>query len=102
VSNYVFDLLAADEIRAVLREGHRMLAPGGLLCTTGLSTGIDPVSRAVARTWSWVQSRAPSLVGGCRPIELLRLLPPERWELRHHAKLVRFGVTSESLVAQRR
>jgi len=102
VSNYVFDLLAIEEIEAVLREAHRMLQPGGLLCVTGLSTGIGPVSRAMARAWSWVQSRATSLVGGCRPVDVLPLLPAEGWEVRHHSKLVRFGVTSECLVAERR
>ena len=102
VSNYVFDLLAIEEIEAVLREAHRMLRPGGLLCTTGLSTGIDPVSRAMAHAWSWLQSRVPSMVGGCRPVDVLPLLAAEKWEVRHHSKLVRFGVTSECLVAERR
>lgn len=101
VSNYVFDLLAIAEIEAVLREAQRMLRPGDLLCTTGLSTGIGPASRAMARAWSWVQSRAPALVGGCRPVDVLPLLPAEGWEVRHHSKLVRFGVTSEVLVARR-
>ena len=101
VSNYVFDLLAIEEIEAVLREAHRMLEPGGLLCASGLSTGIGPGSRAVARAWSWVQSRAPSLVGGCRPIDVRPLLPAESWEVRHHSKRVRLGMTSEVLVARR-
>jgi len=102
VSNYVFDLLAVEEIEAVLREAHRMLQPGGLLCCVGLSTGIGPASRTVARAWSWLQSLTPSLVGGCRPVDLHPLLAREDWEVRHHSKLVRFGVTSECLVAERR
>jgi SAM-dependent methyltransferase len=102
VSNYVFDLLAIDEIEAVLREAHRMLEPGGLLCTTGLSTGTGPASRAVAWAWSFVQSRAPALVGGCRPVDVRPLLPAGGWEVGHHSKLVRFGVTSEVVVARRR
>jgi SAM-dependent methyltransferase len=101
VSNYVFDLLGIDEIEAVLRQAHRMLEPGGLLCTTGLSTGMGPGSRAMARAWTWVQSRVPALVGGCRPVDVLPLLPAGDWEVRHHSKLVRFGLTSEVLVARR-
>jgi hypothetical protein len=43
-----------------------------------------------------------ALVGGCRPVDVLPLLPPASWEVRHHSKPVRFGVTSEVLVARRR
>lgn len=102
VSNYVFDLLSEEEIHGVLREAHRMLRPGGLLCLTGLSTGIGPLSRAVARIWSWVQTHRPSAVGGCRPIDLLLLLSASSWQVRHHSKHVAVGITSEVLVALRR
>jgi SAM-dependent methyltransferase len=101
VSNYVFDLLSEEEILGVLREAHRILRPGGLLCLAGLSTGVGPFSGAVARIWSWVQAHRPSLVGGCRPIDLLPLLSGSSWQIRHHAKVVAFGITSEVLIAQR-
>lgn len=102
VSNYVFDLLSEEDIRSVLREATRMLRPGGLLCLAGLSTGVGPVSRTAATVWSWVQARRPSAVGGCRPIDLLPFLSPADWQVRHHAKVVAFAVTSEVLVAERR
>jgi ubiquinone/menaquinone biosynthesis C-methylase UbiE len=102
LSNYVFDLLSEEDIRDVLREAHRMLRPGGLLCLSGLSTGVGPVSRSVARAWNWIQVHRPSLVGGCRPIDLLPFLPESAWHLRHHEKRVAFGITSEALVAERR
>jgi ubiquinone/menaquinone biosynthesis C-methylase UbiE len=102
VSNYVFDLLSEEDIRGVLREAHRMLRPGGLLCLAGLSTGVGPLSRTVARVWSWIQAHRPSAVGGCRPIDLLPFFSTSAWQVRHHAKLVAFGITSEALVAQRR
>ena len=102
VSNYVFDLLSEEDIRSVLREARRMLRRRGLLCLSGLSTGVGPISRTVAGFWSWVQAHRPSAVGGCRPIDLLPFLSESDWEIRHHAKVVAFGVTSEALVAQRR
>jgi SAM-dependent methyltransferase len=101
VSNYVFDLLSEEDIGRVLREAHRMLRPAGLLCLAGLSNGVGPFSRAVANVWSRIQSRFPSAVGGCRPIDLLPLVSDAAWQVRHHEKVVAFGVTSEVLIAQR-
>ena len=102
VSNYVFDLLAEEDIQAVLREARRMLRREGCLCLASLSTGVGPLSRTVARVWNWIQAHRPSVVGGCRPVNLLPLLPASGWQVRHHAKVVAFGITSEVLVAQRR
>jgi len=102
VSNYVFDLLSEEDIRDVLREAHRMLRPGGLLCLSGLSTGVGPVSRTVAKAWNWIQAHRPSVVGGCRPIDLRPRLSASAWQLQHQIKTVAFGITSEALVAQRR
>ncbi len=101
VSNYVFDLLSHEDIRAVLREAHRMLRPNGLLCLSGLTSGTGFVSRIVAGVVSWVQTRWPSLVGGCRPVDLLPFLPESKWQLQHHSKVVAFGVPSEVVVAKK-
>ncbi len=101
VSNYVFDLLSEEDIRSTLREARRMLRPDGLLCLAGLSTGVGPVSRAVARVWSWVQAHRPVAVGGCRPVDVLPFVREPDWEVRFHQKVVAFTITSEALVAQR-
>jgi len=101
VSNYVFDLLSENDIRAVIREAHRMLRPGGLLCLAGLSTGVGPASRIVTSLWGWVHGLQPAVVGGCRPLDLLPFLPESQWGVRHHAKVVAFAITSEVIVAQR-
>ena len=101
VSNFVLDLLSEDDIAAVVREAHRILEPGGLLCLTSLSTGTGSFSRLVSRTWSRVHALRPALVGGCRPLELLSWVPSKHWRVRHHAKLVPFGAPSEVLIAER-
>jgi SAM-dependent methyltransferase len=101
VSNYVFDLLSDEDMRSVLHEAHRMLRPDGLLCLSSLSTGVGPASRAVARIFSWVQARRPSLVGGCRPVDLRPLLEEKLWQVQHHEKVVAFAVPSEVVVARR-
>jgi ubiquinone/menaquinone biosynthesis C-methylase UbiE len=102
VSNFVLDLLADDDIDAVIGEADRILEPGGLLCLSGLSTGSGPLSRLVARAWSAVHRLRPELVGGCRPLELVPRLSPARWQVRHRAKLAPFGVPAEVIVAERR
>jgi len=101
VSNYVFDLLSHDDIRAVLREAHRMLRPNCLLCLSGISSGTGFISRIVASAVSRIQSIRPSLVGGCRPVDLLPFLPKSKWQVRHHSKVVAFGISSEVLIAKR-
>ncbi len=101
VSNYVFDLLSPEDIRAVLQEAHRILQPGGLLCLSGLSSGSTLISRIVAGVVSWIQSLRPSLVGGCRPIDLLPYLTESDWQVLYHSKIVAFGIPSESVVAKR-
>ena len=101
VSNYVFDLLSHDDIQAVLREAHRILRPHGLLCLSGLSSGSGFASRIVAGVVSWIQFLRPSLVGGCRPVDLLPFLLESEWQVGHHSKVVAFGFPSEVLVAKR-
>ena len=101
VSNFVLDLLSEDDIRAVVREAHRILIPGGLLCVSSLSSGAGAFSRLVSRAWSRVHALRPALVGGCRPLELLAWVPSQQWQIRHHSKLAPFGVPSEVVVAAR-
>ena len=67
-----------------------------------LSHGFTVISRLFERTWWAVHSRSPALVGGCRPIDLLSLLPEADWEIRHRRQLAPFGLSSEVVVAARR
>jgi len=101
VSNYVFDLLSHEDIRAVLRAAHRMLCRDGLLCLSGLSTGTGPASRSMGRVVNWIQSVRPALVGGCRPVDLLPFLRESEWQVQHHAKVAAFSIPSEVVVAKR-
>jgi SAM-dependent methyltransferase len=102
VSNYVLDLLSEEDAAAVVHEAARILPTGGLLCLVSLTFGFTRLSRFVERTWRGIHSFRPSLVGGCRPIELLRFIPEAHWEVRHRRCLASFGVPSEVVVAERR
>lgn len=101
VSSYVLDLLSEAEIGAVLREAHRMLEPGGLLCLTGLTSGFDFASRTLIGVWSRLHRLSPRLVGGCRPIELTTHLPATDWTVLHRETVAPFAVPSEVIVAER-
>ena len=102
VSNYVLDLLSDEDCAAVVHEASRILPVGGLACLVSLTFGFTRISRLVARTWSKLHAFRPSLVGGCRPIELRSLFPEAGWEIRHYRRLAPFGVPSEVVVAERR
>jgi ubiquinone/menaquinone biosynthesis C-methylase UbiE len=101
VSNFVLDLLTFEDMRAVLQEAWRVLSAGGLLGLTGLTHGFTPISRIVERIWMAVHAIRPTLVGGCRPIDLLELITEPNWEIRYREKFSKYGVASEALVAEK-
>ena len=98
VANYVFDLLDDDYTTELLSEAERLLMPGGMLCAVSLTQGSTPVSRAVCRGWDRIWSRAPKLVGGCRPIALEPFLG-DRWDIVHHRVVTTWGVPSQVIIA---
>jgi len=99
VSTYVFDLLSDQDIRDAIREAHRVLKPGEKLCLASLTGGITPVSRVVSALWSLTFRLRASPVGGCRPIRLASYLERHAWSVDYRSVVVRFGISSEVLVA---
>ena len=100
VATYVLDILAAEEIGRFLAEARRLLLRGGLLCTVALAAGCSLPSRLLSRAWSRVHSLRPTLVGGCRPIEVADFLDTSLWSRRHRSVVVAWAVPSEVLVAE--
>jgi ubiquinone/menaquinone biosynthesis C-methylase UbiE len=101
IASYVFDLLAPAAASALIAEAARLLVPGGQLGLASLTRGPTTASRIVSSAWNAIARRWPSLVGGCRPIELTDLLTGPAWTVRHREVVVRFGVPSEVVVARR-
>jgi SAM-dependent methyltransferase len=102
LSNFVLDLLSLEDIARVIQEARQCLRPGGLLGLSSLTTGFTPASRAFAWLWAQIHAIRPSLVGGCRSLELLKFLPQAQWQIRHHARVAPLGIPLEAVVAQRR
>jgi ubiquinone/menaquinone biosynthesis C-methylase UbiE len=84
LSTYVLDLLSADDIALVLGEAHRLLSAGGLLCLVSATHGRAPLQRVVMGLAARLHSLSPTLVGGCRAIDLLASLDAGRWRVVHH------------------
>jgi ubiquinone/menaquinone biosynthesis C-methylase UbiE len=101
VSSYVLDLLPADEIRALLEEAHRVLAPGGRLGVASLTHGRSGLARTASWVWERIHRIRPALVGGCRPIEVADLLSAQRWKLRYRCVVSPYAIASEVVVAER-
>lgn len=98
VSNYVLDILSADEITSVLREARRILKSEGLLCLTGLTHGKGLFSKAWMAFWNLRFDLKPKWVGGCRPVALTEFT--DGWEMVHHNVVTVGGISSEVLVAK--
>lgn len=101
VSTYVLDLLSPEDIRAVLAEARRVLEPSGLLGLVGLTFGEGRGARAVSWLWEQVYRLRPSLVGGCRPLEILSFLPSADWKVRHRGVVAPYAIASGIVVAER-
>jgi SAM-dependent methyltransferase len=101
VSTYVADLLSVSDIAEVLSETHRLLRPEGLLCLVSLTPGPTWFSRLVTGLWTGIHRLSPSLVGGCRPLELRTLLPASSFHLEYVHVVTAFGIPSEIIVAKR-
>lgn len=102
VCNYVLDLLSREETSAIMDEAHRILAPNGLLCLVSLTHGKTWFTRGISHTWQALYRLKPTLVGGCRPIELGDFISEAHWKTEYSTVVAAFGISSEIVVARRR
>lgn len=100
VAAYVFDLLSPEEIAETLVAAHSSLQKGGLLCTAGLTYGIDGFSTATSKLWGLLRKIRPALVGGCRPIAVTDFILGTEWRILHREVVVSNAIPSEVLIAE--
>ena len=101
ISTFVLDVLPDAEAKAVVREAHRLLASGGLAGLVSLTNGKTPIAWAITTMWNGLRAVSPMLVGGCRPIEILDLVPPPDWKTEYHNVVTPFGIPCEIVVARK-
>ena len=99
VTSYVLDLLPPEKIEAFLEAASAALTSDGLLCAASIAPGKTFPSSAVMGLWQAANLLSPFLTGGCRPIDLKKLLPSKSWSLVHASSVTAWGVTSEIVVA---
>jgi ubiquinone/menaquinone biosynthesis C-methylase UbiE len=102
VANYVLDLLSEQDIHRLLAEAHRVLEPGGLLCTVGLTLGTSLSAKIVGPLWQALFRLYPRLVGGCRAVVVNDFLGASNWSVHYTNVITRFGISSEVLVVARK
>lgn len=102
LATYVLDLLSPSDIRDVLAEAHRVLGSSGRLVLAGLTWGTTPVTRLVSVIWDGLYLVQPAWVGGCRPVDVRRLLSDARWHICHHSVVQAWGVPSAVVIAEPR
>lgn len=95
---YVFDLLSDELGSRLLEEAHRLLGKEGKLCLVSLAEGESGPARAVCSAWKALFRMKPSLVGGCRPIDLRESLR-SRWHIDYIETVTAWAVTSQAVVA---
>ena len=102
IATYLFDLLSPAHSRHLIDEMHRVLRPNGLVCLASLTPKTDSGNTTIlTQLWILVQRRWPWLVGGCRPVQLRRMLDETKWEILSHETVSPKGLTSEVLVARK-
>jgi len=99
VAVYVLDLLPPEAIHQLLDQAHTLLDRQGKLCLITLTEGCTPLSRAIIRLWQGGRRISPSLVGGCRPLQILPYLSREHWQIEFDQTVSAAGVPSEIVVA---
>ncbi len=99
LSAYVLDLLPESASMRFLAEAGRVLQPGGLLCLVSITPGVTVLSRLVMGVWQAVWRVNSGIVGGCRPLQLRRLVESARWSVEYARTVVCWGVASEVVVA---
>jgi SAM-dependent methyltransferase len=101
VSCYVLDLLSEPDIRELVEEAGRVVAPDGLFCCVCSVRGTRLSARIVGAAWGALFRLNPKLVGGCRPVAVRDFLDSTQWSPRYSNVVTRFGVSSEIVVAAR-
>jgi len=95
LNNYMFDLIPEKEFSAILTEFRRVLRKGGQLILVNMTRG----EQWFNGIWEWLYKIRPSLLGGCRGVELSPYLEKAGFEQIKRLYVSQLTFPSEVLTA---
>ncbi|UCD79400.1 MAG: methyltransferase domain-containing protein [Desulfobacterales bacterium] len=95
VNSYMFDLIAFDEMDAVLREFRRVLKKEGRMILVNMTKGESFGSRI----YSLIYRVSPKAFGGCRPVNLSDKLQQNGFEIKTREYCQQLLFPSEVILA---
>ena len=78
-----------------------MIKPGGLKVQLALTEGVNVPSRALVAVWKAAYAINPVACGGCRPLQLTRLIQATGFDDVQREVVVQMAVPSEIIVAKK-
>jgi len=97
--SYVLDLIPYADIPTWISEFRKVLKPGGRMVISSLTEGVDTLSRSFVYLWKFVYRISPIACGGCRPLQLRKLINQSGFQILDRKVIVQLGVPSEVIVA---
>jgi len=95
VNNYMFDLIAFDEMDAILEEFKRVLKKGGKLILVNMTAG-ESLGSGI---YSLIYRISPRLFGGCRAVKLSDKLEKHGFEIKSREYYQQLWFPSEVIMA---
>jgi ubiquinone/menaquinone biosynthesis C-methylase UbiE len=94
---YMLDLLPVEDFPKILSEFDRVLKPGAKLAIANFSFG----SKKIHHIWYLIAKYVPSLLTGCRPVQLGPALEDAGFTILHQEEVSQNTFPSAIVVAQK-
>lgn len=98
LNNYMFDLIPEHDFAVILGEFNRVLHTGGRIILVNMTRG----SNWFNALWEWLYRLRPSLLGGCRGVELKPYLDKAGFEKVQREYISQFSFPSEVVYGVKR
>jgi ubiquinone/menaquinone biosynthesis C-methylase UbiE len=97
MNNYMFDLIAFEEMDAVLHEFKRVLRKGGKLVLVNMTDG----EKFGTDIYTWIYRMSPKLMGGCRGVQLSEKLKVHGFNIKLREYYQQLLFPSEVILAEK-